>query len=179
MTEELKHIQDSIFHILGLPIIDLTEDGECKGYDGYNFQIGTFKIKFRKAKVTPKKIGQFVTLWRRNAAKQTEPFHINDDLDFYLIATRDNERFGFFFFPKHVLGKNFILTDSNKIGKRGFRVYPDWDIPISKQAQTAKAWQTAYFIDLTKNSSTAIEKFNLLVFRKTSAKPSGQSDDSI
>lgn len=163
MTEELKHIQDSIFHTLELPIADLTEDEECKEYDGYNFQIGTFKIKFRKAKVTPKKIGQFVTLWKRNAEKQTEPFHINDDLDFYMIATRNNERFGFFFFPKHVLGRHQILTDSRKIGKRGFRVYPDWDIPINKQAQAAKAWQTAYFIDLTDDSSIAIEKFNTLI----------------
>ncbi|WP_367113644.1 MepB family protein [uncultured Sphingobacterium sp.] len=30
--------------------------------DGYNFNVGTLKIKYRKAKITPKKIGQFVTL---------------------------------------------------------------------------------------------------------------------
>src|SRR5690606_1223962 len=163
MTDELKHIQDSIFHNLRLPIDGLTEETECKEYDGYNFQLGTFKIKFRKAKVTPKKTGQFVTLWSRNAEKQTEPFHINDDRDFYMIATRNNERFGFFFFPKYVLARYQILTDNIKIGKRGFRVYPDWDIPLNKQARAAKEWQTAYFIDLTTNSSTANEKFNILI----------------
>ena len=165
MTEELKHIQDYIFRNLEIPIADTTEDKECKEYDGYNFQIGNFKIKFRQAKVTPKKIGQFVTLWRRNAEKQTEPFDINDDVDFYMIATRNNERFGFFFFPKHVMGRHQILTDNIKIGKRGFRAYPVWDIPLNKQAQAAKAWQTAYFIDLTDDSNT-IEKLNMLICGK-------------
>lgn len=163
MTEELRHIQDFIFRALGLPIVGIAEDRECKEYNGYNFQMGIFKIKFRNAKVTPKKIGQFVTFWRRNAEKQTEPFQLNDDFDFYMIATRHNERFGFFFFPKHVLGRHQILTDNMKIGKRGFRIYPDWDIPINKQARAAKAWQTAYFIDLTDDSNTAIEKLNVLI----------------
>lgn len=163
MTEELEHIQDYIFRNLGISIADITEDKECKKYDGYTFQIGIFKFKFRKAKVTPNKIGQFVTLWRRNAEKQTEPFHINDDVDFYIIAKRNNERFGFFFFPKHVMGRHQILTDNIKIGKRGFRVYPDWDIPINKQAQAAKAWQTAYFINLTDDKNTVVEKLNALI----------------
>lgn len=27
-----------------------------KEYDGYNFDVGTLKIKYRKAKITPKKL---------------------------------------------------------------------------------------------------------------------------
>jgi len=79
-----------------------------------------------------------------------------------MIATRNNERFGFFFFPKHVMRLHQVLTDNIKIGKRGFRVYPDWDIPINKQAQTATAWQTRYFIDLTDDKNTAVKKLNAL-----------------
>lgn len=132
MTEELKFIQDTLFHIAKLSVADITEDEECKEYDGYNFHLGALKIKYRKAKVTPKKTGQFVTLWKRDAKKQTEPFHIDDGFDWYMIITPDNDKLGFFFFPKHVLAQNQILSVDGNVGKRGFRLYPDWDYPSNR-----------------------------------------------
>ncbi|WP_435524173.1 MepB family protein [Chryseobacterium indoltheticum] len=67
-------------------------------------------MKFRKAKVTPTKVGQFVTLWKRNLiSKETEPFTSADSSDFYFILTETSENFGFFFFTKDILIKNQIL----------------------------------------------------------------------
>lgn len=99
-----------------LKVSDLTTDGECQEYEGFNFRLENKKLKYRKAKITPKKIGQFVTLWKRNAAGQTEPFHVEDDFDFYLISVEKEERFGFFVFPKKVLGERGILSKSNQEG---------------------------------------------------------------
>lgn len=163
MIEELRKIENLVFMINGFSITDLTEDKACEDYSGYNFRLKNHNIKFRKAKVTPKKTGQFVTLWKRNSHRQTEPFDIDDDVDFYIIATQQTRRFGFFFFPKNVLGEKHILTNNGKTGKRGFRVYPDWDIPTNSQAEKTKAWQSAYFIDLTEGVEGGIGRFKSLV----------------
>ncbi|KMQ68917.1 hypothetical protein ACM39_06425 [Chryseobacterium sp. FH2] len=129
---------------------DLSKDLECEEYFGYNFKLNQFSIKFRKAKITPKKIGQFVTLWKRNPeTKEIEPFEDKDNFGFYIIAAESQNKRGFFFFSQNVLIQNKILTTSAKEGKRGFRVYPDWDIIKNKQAEKTKNWQTKSFINFS------------------------------
>lgn len=120
-------------------------------------------LKFRKAKITPKKVGQFVTLWRRNANKQTEPFNETDNFDFYIITVDEEGKFGFFIFPKSVLIERQILTTSQKEGKRGFRVYPDWTKTENKQAEETQIWQTKYFINLATNKQKNIEKLREII----------------
>ena len=83
-----------------------------------------------------KKIGQFVTLWKRDSTNITVPMDVNDGFDFVLILCHHDKRTGRFLFPKEALLKYGILTNPKnaKHGKRGFRVYPCWDVPQSKQA---------------------------------------------
>lgn len=150
MIRDLQHLQNSVFSKLHLIISQLQQDSECEEYLGYNFQISHFNIKFRKAKITPKKIGQFVTLWKRNPeSRQTEPFNQEDTFDFYIIACDFDEKSGFFLFPKSILSQKHILTTLSKEGKRGFRVYPDWDFPENKQAKKTQDWQKEFFIDFS------------------------------
>lgn len=161
MTTSIEKLQNLLFSHLGLSISNLQQEPECKEYFGFNFQLNTFQIKFRKAKITPTKTGQFVTLWRRNfVSKETEPFHSEDQFDFYLIVTETTENFGFFFFTNDVLIKNQILTTDSKQGKRGFRVYPNWDIPQNKQAAKTQNWQVPFFIDFADNNY--VEKFETI-----------------
>lgn len=158
MIKELVVIQNSVFIQLNQTILNLHTDLECEEYLGYNLQLNQYHIKFRKAKVTPKKIGQFVTLWKRNHdTKQTEPFTISDHFDFYIIYTELNDKSGFFFFPKHIIAQHNILTTPGKEGKRGFRVYPNWDITQNRQAEKTKSWQESFFIDFSNIPS--IKKF--------------------
>lgn len=153
MIQEIQIVQDKAFKKLNLIISDITKDLECDEYFGYNFKLDQFNIKFRKAKVTPKKIGQFVTLWKRNPeTKETEPFQYNDDFDFYIIYTEHENHQGFFLFSKKALIQHQILTTESKEGKRGFRVYPDWDIAENKQAIKTQNWQQKSFINLSENS---------------------------
>lgn len=148
MTTLLEKLQILLFSKLDLVISKLHEEQESKEYFGCNFQLNSFQIKFRKAKVTPTKIDQFVTLWKRNPiSKETEPFTSEDTSDFYLILTETSENFGFFLFNKDILIKNQILSTDLKDGKRSFRVYPRWDIPQNKQAIKTKNWQSEFFID--------------------------------
>lgn len=161
MTTALKRIEDSIFSIRKISISNLSREDECDAYHGTNFVLDQRNIKFRKAKITPKKVGQFVTLWRRNSNGNTEPFNVNDEFDFYLIVTEENDQFGFFFFPKDILSEKQILTNDNRTGKRGFRVYPDWSKTENKQAEKTKFWQQDYFINLT-SEAEHIQKFSLI-----------------
>ncbi len=163
MIEKLGNAGYALTILSGKAISDLTEDLECSDYFGCNFLLGTFNVKFRKAKTTPKKIGQFVTLWKRNSNGQTEPFCTEDDFDFYVIATEENDASGFFLFPKQILVKRQILTDGNVEGKCGFRVYPDWSVPENAQAKKTKSWQTEYFIDLDASEISKSEKYNAIV----------------
>ncbi|MDF2552316.1 MAG: hypothetical protein K0R77_1591 [Chryseobacterium sp.] len=162
MITELGQLQNLVFSKLSLIISNLLQDPECEEYFGHSFRLDHSSIKFRKAKITPKKIGQFVTLWKRNlSSKQTEPFTFEDPFDFYIIACENNEKFGFFFFPKNIMSQKQILTTVSREGKRGFRVYPDWDFPQNKQATKTQTWQKNFFIDFS--DENYLEKFKTIL----------------
>lgn len=163
MTRELSRIENTILKPNGIKISNIMADTGSEEYCGHHFLLGGLKVKFRKAKITPKKAGQFVTLWKRNNKQQTEPFSINDDFDLYMIAAERENRSGFFLFPKHILGDKQILTTGDKEGKRGFRVYTAWDLPENKQAVTTKTWQVMYFIDITNAENINNERFNAII----------------
>jgi hypothetical protein len=161
MIKELNQIENSILKSIGLKISEVNTDNECADYHGLNFQIHNLNIKFRKAKVTPKKTGQFVTLWKRNAIGKTEPFNSTDNFDFYIIATEQGNKFGFFLFSKQILVEKRILTGNDIKGKLGFRVYSSWHIPDNKQAEKTKEWQSRYFIDFANENN--IENFKTII----------------
>jgi hypothetical protein len=101
----------------------------------------------RTAKVTPKKNGQFVTLWKRNFDNITIPLEAKDNFNYIVIVCFKDTKFGRFLFPKDVLIQKKIIANSigKHEGKRGFRVYPKWDSPTSKQAIDTQKWQLNYF----------------------------------
>lgn len=165
MIRELSQIESLVFKNLQLTILNIKIDLECEEYLGYNFSLGHFKIKFRKAKITPTKNGQFVTLWKRNSNGKTESFTFSDDFDFYIIFAEQENNSGFFIFPRKILAEKQIISDQ-KEGKRGFRVYPNWDRPESKQAEKTKNWQTKFFIDFTKDNETIIDTLKNILQKK-------------
>lgn len=110
MNEQLKKFENILFKICRQKISNIYQDNKSEEYCGYNFTIDKSNIKFRKAKITPKKTGQFVTLWKRNSNNETEPFNENDNFDFYIIVTEDGKKSGFLIFPKHILIEKKILS---------------------------------------------------------------------
>ncbi len=122
-----------------------TKNTESKEYRACSYTIDGMNIIERTAKITPKKIGQFVTCWKRNADGVTEPHKETDAIDFFIIKINSGENSGEFKFPKAALIKHGILSTATKGGKRGFRVYPVWDSPTSKQALKTQQWQLDFF----------------------------------
>ncbi|MEK5417873.1 MepB domain containing protein [Paenibacillus odorifer] len=122
-------------------------------YGAYIFTLNVLAIRFRVAKITPTKVGQFVTLWERIGDHPIQPYDISDPADLFVISTRNGNHFGQFIFPKAVLREQDILSDKGEGGKRAFRVYPPWDIPTSRQAQKTQTWQSEYFLDIPANKT--------------------------
>ena len=155
---ELELIDKLVFKTCGFELKNIEIELESKEYFAHTFRLDDTNIKFRTAKITPTKTGQFVTIWKRKPKGITEPFHISDEIDFYIIATRKESNFGIFVFPKNVLYENKILSDKNQVGKRGIRVYPSWDLTTNKKAQKTQIWQTKYFIDISQDKQIELEK---------------------
>jgi hypothetical protein len=160
---ELELIDKLVFRTCGIELTNVNAELESQEYSAYTFQLDGRNVKFRVSKITPTKIGQFVTIWKRNENRVTAPISIYDDFDLYIIATRKDVRFGFFIFPKQVLHENGILSDKMKDGKRGVRVYPIWDVTTNKQAQKTQQWQVEYFTDLTNGSKSDIRRVKNLL----------------
>ena len=158
MSDALKPLEHFLLQQLNTKCSSYTKDPECQEYDGYTCILDSCTIKYRQAKITPKKIGQFVTLWQRNTQGITAPFTTEDPFDFYIIRTEDGDHTGYFLFPRLVLGEKGILTTAKKEGKRGFRLYPDWDTPTNKQALKTQQWQSLYFVDCTQPTAQPTEK---------------------
>jgi hypothetical protein len=108
-------------------------------------------VRFRVAKITPTKIGQFVTLWKRSGNSPIQPYDLSDPLDFFVVSTRKGNCFGSFVFPKSVLHVQGVISKHGKGGKRAIRVYPPWDKTTSKQAEKTQAWQLKYFLEIPQN----------------------------
>ncbi len=152
----LNHIKAEVYDKCGFEITDLKLEPESKAYDACRFKLNGSNIISRNAKITPKKAGQFVTFWKRYASGPIQPFHETDPIDFYVVNVHTKNTFGQFVFPKSILIKKGIISTDKKEGKRGFRVYPEWDVITSKQAERTQKWQLNFFYKI--DTSTDLRK---------------------
>ncbi|KVV15219.1 MepB family protein [Flavobacterium sp. TAB 87] len=122
---------------------------ESKEYNACRFALNTKLIVYRQAKITPTKIGQFVTLWKRNPNKIIAPFDATDAIDYVAVLVKNKSHLGLFLFPQDVLFQQGVFSTAVKEGKRAIRLYAPWDIATSKQALATQKWQLNYFIALS------------------------------
>jgi hypothetical protein len=145
MDNNLSEIKTEVYDKCSLKISDFKFESESKEYNACQFQLNGSNIISRNAKITPKKVGQFVTFWKRIGNGPIEPFNENDQIDFYTVCVRTKNQFGQFVFPKSILIKKGIISTDKKDGKRAFRVYPFWDMVKNKKAEKVQKWQLKYF----------------------------------
>ena len=135
-----------------IEIKNYQREKEGTNYNAALFDLGLTKAIFREAKITPKKIGLFVTLWKRNKNGVTTPFHEKDNIDIIIIEVKKLGRIGHFIFSKSILVEKAIISTTTTEGKRGFRIYPPWEIPSNKQATKSQLWQSRYFFEYKRMS---------------------------
>jgi len=61
MDRNLKQIKNEVYETCGLKMSNFLMETESKEYDACRFELSGRKIISRNSKVTPKKVGQFVT----------------------------------------------------------------------------------------------------------------------
>lgn len=154
---DLQLAEKLLYNECGFQLQNLIWNSESTNYGACSFELNNYKIQFRVANITPTKIGQFVAIWKRNNQGITAPFDVADSLDFMIVSVRDSENFGQFIFPKSVLVSKGIVSQNEKGGKRGIRVYAPWDKPENKQAIKTQAWQVNYFVEIKKNLHLDLE----------------------
>lgn len=152
MDNNLNQIKTEVYDKCSLDISDFKNEPESKEYYACRFKLNGRNLLSRNAKITPKKVGQFVTFWKRNGNGTIEPFNEADQIDFYVVNVRTANKFGQFVFPKSVLIEKGILSTEKKEGKRAFRVYSKWDVVENKQAEHTQKWQLNYFYKIDKST---------------------------
>ncbi|GLB49372.1 MepB family protein [Neptunitalea lumnitzerae] len=148
INHNLSQIDKKVYTLLSYEISNYRNENEGLEYDACQFTLNNSIIISRSAKITPKKIGQFVTFWKRSTDGVTTPYHDNDNFNYYVINVTFENKIGQFVFPKSELILRGILSTDKKEGKRGFRVYPLWDHPQSRQAIKTQIWQLKYFYEI-------------------------------
>lgn len=141
-------VEELVYKPIGFDVKNLKAEKESADYGAAEFTIGNRLIKFRVAKITPTKIGQFVTFWKRIGKGPILPYGYNDPFDLLIVSVRTETHFGQFVFPKKVLCEKGIVSTEDKEGKRAMRVYPPWDKTDSPQARKTQAWQLEWFIEI-------------------------------
>ncbi len=167
MPADLLAIQNLVYNPSGfdysLPLIEK----EGSKYGACAFTLNGLSILFRVAKITPVKIGQFVTIWKRIGSSPIQPFDLSDSVDIFVISVRQENFFGQFIFPKLVLYEKGIVSRNGIGGKRAMRVYPPWDKTISEQARKTQKWQLEYFLEISQNRPIdSLQSHILYGFRK-------------
>ena len=155
-------VKEQLYNKCGLQLSNFLTEKESADYEACTFRLDQFQVVSRTAKITPTKIGQFVTLWKRIGQGPIQPFDTTDNFDICVINTLSDLGVGQFIFPKEVLLKHGILSSLTKEGKRGFRVYPPWDTPASKQAQKTQNWQLVYFLQIEPTALIDFQRVKLL-----------------
>ncbi|QHT70798.1 MepB family protein [Rhodocytophaga rosea] len=153
----LKVVKELVYDKCGLRLTNLQLNLESVQYGACTFDVNGKRVEHRVSKITPTKTGQFVTLWKRNKNGITKPFDMLDDMDFVVITSKSGDNMGQFIFPKSVLADKGIISQNEKGGKRGIRVYPLWDKVTNKQAEKTQRWQTKYFVTIKSDGSADLD----------------------
>lgn len=156
-----QSLLEEYYVTLGFSVDLMRLESQNEEYEGRCFVLEGKSVRYRTAKTTPKKVGQFVAIWKKNAENKNEAFKAEESPDYLIITVYDHYQWGQFIFPKEVLIKQKIYQTVNNKGKMAMRLYPDWVTELNPTAKKTQAWQKEYFINLTAgiNSDKIKEKF--------------------
>lgn len=152
----LEGIKKLVYDPCDFKIADFKLNNESVEYDACSFRLHGKNILYRMSKITPSKVGQFVTVWKRDKNGKTDSFEQSDQIDFMVVTARKEEQLGQFIFPAAVMMEKGIFSQNGKQGKRGIRVYPPWDKTENAQARKTQAWQIKYFLTIDDDNPNLI-----------------------
>lgn len=134
------------------------KEAESGEYAAGSFSLNKRPIRFRVAKTTPTKNGQFVTFWKRIGKGPIMPYDAKDPVDLLVVCVRDGKNAGQFVFPKSTLIAQDVMSSNGKGGKRAIRVYPPWVKAESTQAMNTQCWQAKHFLNMTDKTKLDLQR---------------------
>ncbi|MEU9026546.1 MepB family protein [Streptomyces sp. NPDC048383] len=146
--DDLMEAKSRVYDPGGFTCSPPVSEPEGAEYAARAFTLDGLAVRFRVARTTPTKAGQFVTVWVRSVEGPIRPFDAEDGVDLVVISCRDGGGFGQFVFPRDVLCERGVMSRNRIGGKRGFRVYPPWVTTTNRQADSTRSWQVEHFLDL-------------------------------
>ncbi|HAG42584.1 MAG TPA: mep operon protein MepB [Clostridium sp.] len=161
-NDAITELNNRIYNPNNLVVTNLHEEKQNSEYAGGTFQLNHRTVRFRMSKVTPNKVGQFVSFWEKDENMQNQAFPYESAPDLLVITCITDNKLGQFVFPKEILLKKKILRTCLQKGKMAMRVYPIWDTPISNQAIETQKWQLLYFVNLSNSEELPIDKLTNL-----------------
>ena len=151
----------------GYSFAQLQPEAESADYAACTLLLGGLRCCFRVAKITPTKVGQFVTLWKRVGRGPIQPFDLSDPVDVFVVSARSGPHLGQFVFPIAALVAHGVVASGDatgsRAGKRALRVYPPWDTTTSRQAQRTQTWQLQYFVDMRERRAVDLARVKTLL----------------
>uniref|UniRef100_A0AAU2K2H4 MepB family protein n=1 Tax=Streptomyces sp. NBC_00049 TaxID=2903617 RepID=A0AAU2K2H4_9ACTN len=153
--EDLLAAKALVYDPCGFACSQPVPEAESAPYAACAFTLDGLGVRFRAARTTPTKAGQFVTVWQRSPGGPIRPFDVADPVDLFVIGSRDREHVGQFVFPLDTLRRHGVVSVGGSGGKRAFRVYPPWVATTNRQAGKAQAWQVEHFLSLDGPVDTA------------------------
>ncbi|CAD5281974.1 MULTISPECIES: MepB family protein [unclassified Imperialibacter] len=161
-TNSFLYVKKRVYDECALHFSSLQMGEESREYGACTFRVNSFLVIGRDGKQTPKKSGQFVTIWKRVDSGPTQPFAATDPFDFFVINSRKGDHFGQFVFPKAALIKHRIISQPSVRGKLGMRVYPPWEVAESKEAMKTQDWQLKFFLHIPERGEVDLQRAKLL-----------------
>lgn len=143
---ELQATILQVFEPLGWIVSALRREPESAEYAAWVFEVNGAEVRFRQARTTPAKAGQFVTIWARVPAGPIRPFDMADPVALFIVSVCSGEEAGQFVFSKVELQRQGVVSRDGIGGKRAIRVYPPWDVAPNRHAQRSQAWQSEFFL---------------------------------
>ena len=149
----LDRVSRLILDELELSPFDFKVEDEGRDYSACTYKIESKLIISRTAKLTPKKPGLFVAIWKRNKFNKPVPFDLSDKLNLLIINVLKGGKHGQFIFPKSMLNQKGIVSGEKSKGKNGMRVYPSWDKDLNPTAAKTQRWQEDYFLEIKEDAT--------------------------
>ncbi|MFF7731393.1 MepB family protein [Streptomyces sp. NPDC007984] len=148
VQRDLLAAKELLYDPCGFTCSQPVAETESAEYVAHTFTVNGLAVRFRVAKTTPTKAGQFVTVWKRSPGGPIQPFDAADAVDLFVISSRDDQHLGQFVFSMDALRRHGVVSEGGSGGKRAFRVYPPWVTTTSRQARTTQSWQADHFLPL-------------------------------
>ena len=91
-------------------IKEIIWEDQNKNYLGCIVKLDEQIHRVRVAKITPKKIGQFVAIWQKDEHNVNQAFSFDDSPEYLSIFVFDGDKKGVFIFPKETMKNKGVYT---------------------------------------------------------------------